>query len=122
MNHRSRITAIFLLAYPIVIAQLGGILQGWADTIMVGQYGTPELSAAGFVNNVFNLCIYFLLDFSNTDLLEKGEKFTLYEGAHTHDFEWLAFERLKDEYFYPLFLKTAIFDLPEHLTLRTETE
>lgn len=68
------------------------------------------------------LCIYFLLDVSDTDLLERGEKFTLYEGAHTHDFEWLAFERLKDEYFYPLFLKTAIFDLPEQLILRTEHE
>lgn len=59
-----RVRAIFRLAYPIVIAQLGGILQGWADTIMVGQYGTPELSAAGFVNNVFNLCLYFLLGIS----------------------------------------------------------
>lgn len=64
MNHRSRIAAIFTLAYPIVIAQLGTILQGWADTIMVGQYGTPELSAAGFVNNIFNLCIFFLLGIS----------------------------------------------------------
>lgn len=64
MNHRSRIAAIFTLAYPIVIAQLGTILQGWADTIMVGQYGTPELSSAGFVNNIFNLCIFFLLGIS----------------------------------------------------------
>ena len=64
MNHRSRIAAIFTLAYPIVIAQLGTILQGWADTIMVGQYGTPELSAASFVNNLFNLCIFFLLGIS----------------------------------------------------------
>lgn len=61
---RSRILAIAQLAYPIVIAQLGSILQGWADAIMVGQYGTAELSAAGFVNNVFNLIIYFLLGIS----------------------------------------------------------
>ena len=59
-----RVAAIGGLALPIVIAQLGSILQGWADTIMVGQYGTPELSAAGFVNNVFNLIIYFLLGIS----------------------------------------------------------
>ena len=64
MQRQARISAIFRLAYPIVIAQLGSIMQGWADTIMVGQYGTPELSAAGFVNNVFNLCIYFLLGIS----------------------------------------------------------
>lgn len=63
-SQKARIIAISTLAYPIVIAQLGGILQGWADTIMVGQYGTPELSAAGFVNNIFNLFIFFLLGIS----------------------------------------------------------
>ena len=31
---------------------------------MVGQYGTTELAAAGFVNNVFNLIIYFILGIS----------------------------------------------------------
>ena len=64
MERKTRIRAIFTLSYPIVIAQVGGIFQGWADTIMVGQYGTPELSSAGFVNNVFNLCIFFLLGIS----------------------------------------------------------
>ena len=64
MERKARIRAIFTLSYPIVIAQVGGIFQGWADTIMVGQYGTPELSSAGFVNNVFNLCIFFLLGIS----------------------------------------------------------
>lgn len=68
------------------------------------------------------LCIYFLLDVSETGLFDKGEKFTLHERHHTHNFEWLAFERLKDEYFYPVFLKTEITDLPEDFTIRTEFE
>ena len=68
------------------------------------------------------LCIYFLLDVVETGLIKRGERFTLYEGRHTHKFEWLAFERLKDEYFYPLFLKTEIFHLPEQFTLRTDVE
>ena len=68
------------------------------------------------------LCVYYLMDISDTDLLSRGERFTLREGAHTHDFEWLAFERLRDEYFYPVFLKTAIFQLPDHLTIREEHE
>ena len=72
--------------------------------------------------NYHELCIYFLLDISQTDLLTKGERFTLHERNHTHDFEWLPFERLSKEYFYPVFLKTAIFDLPDHFTLRTEYE
>ena len=68
------------------------------------------------------LCLYFLMDISLTDLLSKGEKFTLLERHHTHKFEWLPFERLEQEYFYPLFLKKEIFHLPEALTLRTELE
>ena len=68
------------------------------------------------------ICIYFLLDISKTDLLEKGERFTLHERNHIRDFEWLPFERLAQEYFYPVFLKTAIFDLPDHFTIRTEYE
>lgn len=68
------------------------------------------------------LCIYFLIDISNTYLLERGNSFTLTEGKHTHTFEWLAFDSLKDEYFYPIFLKKQIFDLPKTFTIRTEWE
>ena len=68
------------------------------------------------------LCIYFLIDISNTDLLERGNSFTLTEGKHTHMFEWLAFDSLKDEYFYPICLKKQIFDLPKTFTIRTEWE
>ena len=68
------------------------------------------------------LCIYFLLDVDETGLLAKGEIFTISEQHHTHKFEWLGFERLKDEYFYPEFLKTEIFDLPVSFTIRTEFE
>jgi ADP-ribose pyrophosphatase YjhB (NUDIX family) len=68
------------------------------------------------------LCVYFLLDISGTDLQDRGETFTLRERQHTHEFEWLAFERLKTEYFYPIFLKTEIARLPENFTLRTEFE
>ena len=76
MNGRSRVSAIYHLAYPIVIAQLGSILQGWADTIMVGQYGTSGLSAAGFVNNVFNFVIYLLLGMSYATTPVVGSHFS----------------------------------------------
>lgn len=68
------------------------------------------------------LCLYFLVDASATDLLTRGDRFRGPELRHVHDFEWLPFERLKDEYFYPLFLKTEIYRLPEGLTLRTDRE
>lgn len=68
------------------------------------------------------MCIYFLMDISDSNLLALGEQFTLYEKKHTHKFEWLPFQSLKNEYFYPEFLKEKIFDLPDELTLITEYE
>jgi len=85
------------------------------------------LNQAFFTEDVDNLryhelCIYFLMDITDTDLLTRGEKFTSSEGTRMHTFKWLAFEQLKEEYFYPLFLKKEIFHLPDVFTIRTETE
>lgn len=68
------------------------------------------------------LCIYFLMDITGTDLRTRGSVFTTKEGQRTNTFEWLAFQRLKDEYFYPLFLKKDIFNLPDRFTIRTEIQ
>ena len=85
------------------------------------------VNQAFFTEDVDNLhyhelCIYFLMDISETDLLARGKIFTANEGNRIHTFEWLAFERLKDSYFYPLFLKKDIFHIPDVVTLRTEIE
>ena len=85
------------------------------------------LNQAFFTEDVDNLhyhelCIYFLLDISDTDLLYRGKSFISKEGNRAHLFEWLEFDRLKNEYFYPLFLKKDIFNLPEVFTVRTEIE
>ena len=66
------------------------------------------------------ICIYFLMDISETDLLSKGNRFFLQEGEHQYTFEWLKREQLEHEYFYPLFIKKEIFHLPLTLTLRAE--
>ena len=68
------------------------------------------------------LCLYYLMDISGTDLLARGERFERREGRLHLRFEWLAFERLEQEYFYPTFLKRAIFALPERLTILTMRE
>ena len=43
------------LGVPIMLGQLGIIVVGFADNIMVGHHSTAELAAASFVNNFFNL-------------------------------------------------------------------
>ncbi len=68
------------------------------------------------------LCIYFLLDVSNTNLLERGSKFKGTEVHHSHEFEWLPFERLKNEYLYPVFVKEQIYHLPQNIVLQSEFE
>lgn len=68
------------------------------------------------------ICIYFLMDISQTDILSRGDKFSLFENNEKHLFEWLPFEKLENEYFYPEFLKKDIFNLPENFEIRTEIE
>lgn len=55
---------IIRLGTPIVIGQLGNVILGFIDTIMVGQYSGEALSASGFVNSLFNLGIITLIGFS----------------------------------------------------------
>ncbi len=61
-NRQNR--SILRLGLPIIIGQLGGIVTGLADTIMVGQHSTAELGAASFVNNVINMFIILGTGFS----------------------------------------------------------
>ena len=63
-KYYSHYKALFTLGIPIVIGQVGVIVLGVADTLMIGHHSTPELGAASFVNNMFNLCIIFSTGFS----------------------------------------------------------
>lgn len=94
---------------------------------------TPKIVRPVWLNQAFftedvdklhyhELCIYFLTDITDTDLLSRGKNFTTNEGDRIYTFEWLEFAQLKDEYFYPVFLKKDIFNIPDVFTVRTETE
>lgn len=52
------------LGVPIMLGQLGIIIVGFADNIMVGHHSTAELAAASFVNNFFNLVFIAGMGFS----------------------------------------------------------
>lgn len=60
-EHFRKLTA---LGIPIIIGQLGMIILGFADTLMIGHYSTESLGAASFVNNLFNLVIIGSTGFS----------------------------------------------------------
>ena len=52
------------LGGPIMLGQLGVIVVGFVDNIMVGHHGATELAAASFVNNFFALVFIFGMGFS----------------------------------------------------------
>jgi ADP-ribose pyrophosphatase YjhB (NUDIX family) len=96
-------------------------------------FAEPEIIRPLWLNQAFftedvskirfhEICIYFLMDISKTDILSRGDKFVLSENGTEHSFEWISFERLENEYFYPTFLKKDIYNLPESLEIRTEIE
>ena len=63
-QYKSYYKRIIRLGLPILVGQLGMIAVGFADNIMVGQHSTPELAAASFVNNLFNVAILMCIGFT----------------------------------------------------------
>ncbi len=61
---QSHYAATLKLGLPIAIGQVGVIVLGFADTMMVGRYATDALAAAAFVNNLFTLVTFLLMGYS----------------------------------------------------------
>ena len=70
---QSRIT--FLLAYPVMLSQLGQILVGVSDSVMVGQLGTAPLAGVSLGNSIFILFLTFGIgiSFGITPLVAKAD-------------------------------------------------
>ena len=70
---QSRIT--FLLAYPVMLSQLGQILVGVSDSVMVGQLGTAPLAGVSLGNSIFVLFLTFGIGISYgiTPLVAKAD-------------------------------------------------
>lgn len=62
--YQAHYRSLVRLGVPIMLGQLGIIVVGFADNIMVGHHSAPELAAASFVNNFFNLAFIFGMGFS----------------------------------------------------------
>lgn len=64
MSYRTHYTALARLGLPIVVGQIGMMLVGFADTLMIGHHSTQELAAASFVNNLMLLAVVTGIGFS----------------------------------------------------------
>lgn len=61
---RQEYKSLVRLGFPVLITQLGTIVVSFADTMMVGAYGTDELASAAFVNNLFLVVTVALIGFA----------------------------------------------------------
>lgn len=61
---RAHYGPLLRLGLPVIIGQVGLILVGFADNVMVSHHSLSELAAASFVNNFLNLAIIFGMGFS----------------------------------------------------------
>ncbi|WP_018477781.1 MATE family efflux transporter [Pontibacter roseus] len=65
----------FVLAFPVVLSQLGHIMVSVIDSLMVGQTGTIPLAAASLGNSIFTITMVFGLgvSYSITPLIAAAE-------------------------------------------------
>ena len=63
-KYKENYSAIIKLGIPILIGQLGTIIVGFIDTIMVGRYSTEALASASFVNSLFYTANFACIGFS----------------------------------------------------------
>lgn len=63
-KYKEEYLRIIRLGLPILIGQVGMIVVGFADNIMVGRYSTEALASASFVNGIFNTAIFACIGFT----------------------------------------------------------
>ncbi|WP_242919329.1 MATE family efflux transporter [Pontibacter liquoris] len=59
LSYKQHFSRNFLLAYPVVLSQLGHIMVSVFDSLMVGQIGTIPLAAASLGNSIFMMTMVF---------------------------------------------------------------
>ena len=57
--YKTHLQKNFTLAYPVMISQLGHVMVGVADSMMVGRLGATPLAAASLGNVIFHLLLTF---------------------------------------------------------------
>ncbi|MCH7402980.1 MATE family efflux transporter [Belliella kenyensis] len=59
INFKDHFSKTFTLAYPVMLSQLGQVLVGVADSMMVGRLGAIPLAAASLANSIFFVVLMF---------------------------------------------------------------
>ncbi|WP_026954247.1 MATE family efflux transporter [Algoriphagus vanfongensis] len=59
MTIKDHFQITYKLAYPVVLSQLGQVMVGVADSMMVGRLGAVPLAAASLANSIFFVLLMF---------------------------------------------------------------
>ena len=78
-NYKQELKSTILLAVPVIIGQLGHMMMGVVDSLMVGKVGAAPLAASSITNGIFMLFMIFGIVKNH---IEQG--FTLDEIHNTH--------------------------------------
>lgn len=65
----------FVLALPLIVGNLGQVLLGVIDSMMVGQLGPVELAASSFANNIFHIPLIILFGVSSAISINVAQAF-----------------------------------------------
>ncbi|MBO5645864.1 MAG: NUDIX domain-containing protein, partial [Clostridia bacterium] len=71
-------------------------------------------------HRMHELCTYFAVDISGTDLLSRGDRFACRDAEEV--FEWVPLETLPEQNLVPAFLKTDLQNLPDTVQFLTFTK
>jgi MATE family multidrug resistance protein len=58
-SYKKHFSRNFQLAYPVILSQVGHVLVGVADSVMVGRIGAVPLGAASLANGIFFVGLIF---------------------------------------------------------------
>ena len=56
-TYKNHLVSTFKLAVPVIIGQLGVIMMGVVDSLMVGELGADYLAAAALANHIVILML-----------------------------------------------------------------
>jgi MATE family multidrug resistance protein len=74
-NYRQHIRESLKLAVPVMLSQLGHVMMGVVDSLMVGHVGTLPLAASSLANVAFNVILLFGIgvSYAITPLVAAGQ-------------------------------------------------
>ncbi|MFN7312104.1 MAG: MATE family efflux transporter [Bacteroidota bacterium] len=118
-SYQSYFKSILQLSYPIIIGQIGIVLMGVADIVMIGKIDATHLAAAGLANSV-----YFLITILGIGTLTAVSPLVAKAKASTHSNETaLLFKQsVYASLLLSAFICTVLFILTQNLYVFNQSD